>query len=90
MEPTGIEPVTSCLQNARSHAVLSVEKSRFAGTEATKLGARMAADIRALPAIFVVSGTFGGECLAGCGSPGCWRSGERKAQHSTETCLGDL
>jgi hypothetical protein len=31
MEPTGIEPVTSCLQNARSRADFSPASGRFTG-----------------------------------------------------------
>jgi uncharacterized protein involved in oxidation of intracellular sulfur len=41
MEPTGIEPVTSCLQSARSRLNFSAERERFAGISGLGLGARI-------------------------------------------------
>jgi hypothetical protein len=63
VEPTGIEPVTSCLQSARSPANLSAEKGQFAGALAAGLAAKIGAYARGLSAIVVVSGTSGDECL---------------------------
>jgi hypothetical protein len=60
MEPTGIEPVTSCLQTSRSRAQLRLLKVDYLrGFLATVLGA----DARGLAAIIAVSGTFGDKCL---------------------------
>ena len=63
MEQTGIEPVTSCLQSARSRAVFRAEKPPPAGHSAWLDDAQISADARGLPASIADSGTFGGECL---------------------------
>jgi hypothetical protein len=64
MEPTGIEPVTSCLQRTRSRGRLQREKLVFyRGFLVTDLDAKISADVRRLSAIVAVSGTFGDECL---------------------------
>jgi hypothetical protein len=63
MEPTGIEPVTSCLQNAGSRPGFRPRRRRIAGLPRRGCGGATGADARGLPAIVVVSGTSGDKCL---------------------------
>jgi hypothetical protein len=61
VEPTGIEPVTSCLQRHRSNEGPSAEGSRFAGLLDAPRAARTRANSRGWWAIIVVSGTSADE-----------------------------
>jgi hypothetical protein len=64
MEPTGIEPVTSCFAKRPLPGPTSALKvAALRGFRAVGLGAKISADVRGLSAIIVVSGTFGDECL---------------------------
>jgi hypothetical protein len=63
MEPTGIEPVTSCLQSTRSRAVFRPEKPPPAGHSAWLDDVHISVDARGSSASIADSGTFGGECL---------------------------
>jgi site-specific DNA recombinase len=70
VEPTGIEPVTSCLQSARPRARCAAERCGFAGGLPSDERAGFRADARGLPGITVDSGTFGEECLKARGGQG--------------------
>jgi hypothetical protein len=85
VEPTGIEPVTSCLQSARSPREPAAESGRLAGILRTSSRSEIRADAHGLSAIIVVSGTSRDKCLAGDGRPMTLRvrrgSGERPRSH---------
>jgi hypothetical protein len=64
MEPTGIEPVTSCLQSTSSRPRASaLNIADLQGLPAAGLGAKIGADARGLSTIIVDSGTSREECL---------------------------
>jgi hypothetical protein len=62
MEPTGIEPVTSCLQSARSGSNASAGSREFAGYSVAPPVGEISENARGLPALIVGSGTSGDEC----------------------------
>jgi hypothetical protein len=80
MEPTGIEPVTSCLQNSRSRSDFSAKKSPFAGSFEASRRSELRADACGLSAFVVDSGTFDDKCLNAhllvAHGLGDWRAGQ--------------